>query len=135
MPIYYKFKKKVIEDALLTSNVKLVFLKNSYIPDLTHQFKSDLGNNEIVDSGYPAGGIAIGGKIVNQVGSKIYFDGNDLSITIAGNVSTKYAALYIDTGTPSTSPLIAFYEFDPERVTVNSSLTFKVNDLGFLEFF
>lgn len=119
--------------SLLADTLKLALVKNSYIYDINHEFFSSVGASEIVDSGYTHGGTALSNKAVNQEVNKIYFDADDLAWTIAGTVSIKYALLYKDTGIAATSPLITVFEFDPERVVVNSTITFKVNNKGFLE--
>lgn len=49
---------------LTTDTWKLMLLTNGYTPDTSgtgHQFKSDLGANEVSGAGYTAGGITLGG--------------------------------------------------------------------------
>lgn len=135
MPNFYKFKKKLLEGniPLVTGTVKLALVRNSYILDLSHEFFDAIGANEIVDAGYTAGGQALANKIINQVVNKFYYKADNLVWTFTGNVSIKRAILYLDLGSAATSPLIASYEADPERVVVNSTYTFKPDPLGFLE--
>jgi hypothetical protein len=135
MPNYYKFKKKVLQGSipLETGNIKLALVTNAYILDLNHEFFSDLGATQIVDAGYTAGGKALLNKVINEVVNKMYLDADDPTWVFVGNVAIAKAILYLDTGVPSTSPLLSVYIADPEKVVVNSTYTFKINTLGLLE--
>jgi len=135
MPNYYKFKKKLLEGniALLTDVIKVALVRNTYAVDPNHEFFSSVSGHQVVDAGYAAGGSPLTGKAINQVVNKVYFDAVDLQWTIAANINVKYIIVYKDTTVPGTSPLIAYFELDPERAVVTSTITLKLAELGLLE--
>jgi len=88
-----------------------------------HEFQDDI-TNEASGSGYTAGGTGINNKsvTVDTANDLAYFDGdntfwNNVSITFRGVV------LYKDTGTPSTSPLICFLDYEEGLEFTNDDLT------------
>lgn len=67
--------------------------------------------------GYTAGGITLTSKTVTYTAgtNTLSLDAADLSLT--GNpLGARYAVIYKDTGTPSTSPLLGYVDFDDDKV-------------------
>jgi hypothetical protein len=94
-----------------TDTIKLMLLTNSASPDPdTHDFINDLDTNEVTPGGnYSAGGLTLGSKTVSAITNGAKFDAADATLAQhASNPATvRKAALYKDTGTPATSPIIA----------------------------
>jgi hypothetical protein len=105
--IYPKYKKKLMSGGanvnLLTGNVKLALVDlGAYAYDALHEFLSDI----------PAGArIGLSGnlssKAVSDAGA--FTSANNRWDAITGT-SVEALAMYVDTGTPATSPLVAFWD-------------------------
>lgn len=103
-----------------SGTVKAALMTTSYTFDETDAFFSDL-TGEASGTGYTSGGQAIDGLTVTQNDAA---DGADLDFTdeVFSNITVTNVnayVLYYDTGTPSTSELIAYVEFtgDPQSIT------------------
>lgn len=91
---------------------KIALFTESYTPDVnTQENFSDISANESTGSGYTQGGLVVGNILVtkdnanyraNITGDNVLFDNVTLSY--------RYAVLYKDSGTPTTSPLIKVYD-------------------------
>lgn len=95
---------------LLNDTIKYALLGTGYTFSAAHEYWDDVSTNEVSSTNYTAGGQALGGKTVTLVSGAVEFDANDL---VWGGVtfSARYGILYKDTGTASTSTLIAYYDF------------------------
>jgi hypothetical protein len=102
----------------LTSDTwKIMLLKNTYVPDTSgtgHQFKSDLGANEITGAGYTAGGITLAGLALTwdpTVGRWLWTTTTTPEWTGA-SFTAYYAAVYDSTpSTDATRPLATLINF------------------------
>jgi len=96
---------------LVADNIKLLFYSGSF--SSSHEFVSDLtGASIIARSGNLAGKTVTGGV----------FDANDLTVTAVSGSAFTHVILYDDTGTDSTSRLIAIFDistFTPNGGDVN----------------
>jgi hypothetical protein len=111
--------------------IKVALCTSSYAPDQdTHEFYSDV-TNQVTGAGYTAGGATLSSKSVN------YDSASNVTSLRAGATSwtnatftTRYAVVYKDTGTGSTSPLIGYVDFGGDE-TVSSgtfTITWDVTD-------
>jgi hypothetical protein len=138
--IYNKAKKKFMDAgiALAADTIKIALLTNSYTPNIdTDEFWSDISANEAVASGYTAGGIALGSKLVtvDTVNDKSVFDAADTAITLAATITYRYAVIYKSTGTAGTSPLIYVHDFGAGGVVAPAgTLTLQYNASGIINF-
>jgi hypothetical protein len=86
----------------LSDNIKMALISNAYTPNLTlHQYWSDISSNvvgtpQLLSSKSTSGGVANCANVT--------------FLAVAGGSTVSYLALYKDTGTPSTSPLIGLYD-------------------------
>lgn len=115
-----------------TDTIKVMLTTSSYTPNQdTHDFKDDI-TNEVSSSGYTAGGAALANKTVTQddTNNLAKFDADDLTWTSV-TFSARYAVLYKDTGTASTSPLIALIDFgsDQSPSAANFTITWSANGI------
>ena len=110
------------------STLKVALVTSSYTPDQTnHDFWNDASANEVSGTNYTAGGIALGTKVVSTTGHVTTFTAASITWTQsgAGFVTARYAILYNDTGTSSTSALVAFADLTVNRGNVTGDLTFQ----------
>lgn len=105
--IYPKFKKAAISGGansnLLTGAVKLVMVDSgAYTYDDAHQFLSDIPSGARIGT---TGNLS--SKAVSDLAAFTSANGRADGITGA---SVEMLAMYIDTGNPATSPLVAFFD-------------------------
>ena len=101
-----------------TTVIKAMLVTVDYTPNIdTHVFKSDV-TNEAVGTGYTAGGQAIVNRTItiNNTLDLAVYDGDDLQWTPA-TITARGAVLYKDTGVAGTSPLIAYIDFNVDKVS------------------
>jgi hypothetical protein len=116
--VYGLFAKGQINGAhpvdLDTDTLKVALLTSTYAPNLdTDEFYSNLTNELANGSGYVTGGLALTTKVVgyDTGGNFAYLDADDSTWTFVGTKTFRYAVLYKDTGTGSTSPLVLLIDF------------------------
>jgi hypothetical protein len=107
------------------TTVKVSLHTASYTPNYdTHEFFSDL-TNEVTGTGYSAGGKALTTKAVTLDATGHYgiFGADNVSWTSATISNIRYAAVYVDTGSPSTSPLLCLIDFGGNQSISSGSFT------------
>lgn len=95
-----------------SDTIKVALCSSSYTPDQdAHDFFDDV-TNEISGTGYTAGGKTITSPTAAYDSSTnvIKLDAADTSWATA-TFTARYAIVYKDIGTPSTSPLIGYVDF------------------------
>ncbi len=106
--------------------IKVALLGAGYTIDQdNHVFFSDVSTNEITGTGYTAGGVALGTK------STAYGAATNTVRLIAANtswgpgasLSARYAVVYKDTGTGTTSPLMGYVDFGGLQTVSSGTLT------------
>jgi hypothetical protein len=99
----YDLARKAFLDgsiAMLTDNIKAVLVDSA-------DYTLDLANHDFLDD-IPAGArVATSGNLANKTTTAGVFDADDITITGVYGDQFEYIILYKDTGTASTSPLIA----------------------------
>ena len=126
--IYNSYKDKLIEGniAYLTDTIKVALVTSSYTPDQdSHDFFDDV-TNEVVGTGYTAGGATLGSKTSTQdnTNNRGVADAADTTWS-ASTLTARGAVIYKSTGVASTSPLMAYIDFGQNYVT--SGGTFQIN--------
>lgn len=126
--IYNKGKTKILNAGidLLSDTIKCALVTSSYTPDKdAHVFFDDI-TNEVSGTGYTAGGKALANKAINQddTNNRAEFDADDVIWTVS-TLTARAAVLYKDTGTDSTSPLIAYIDFDTDYTTSGTDFTIE----------
>lgn len=110
----------------VSDSIKVMLASSSYVPDQdAHDFVNDV-TNEISGTGYTAGGAALGSKTVTYVGAsnQLQLDASDSQWTSA-TFTARYAVIYKDTGTASTSPLIAYVDFGADQSVSSGAFTIQ----------
>jgi hypothetical protein len=129
--IYNKYKQSLLQ-ALTTGVVKVALLSDAYVPNQAHEFFSDVSAQEVIGTGYAAGGQVLTGKTLTEINSLFKFDADNPVWAITGSMSARYAVFYIDTGVPGTSRLLSFFKFPVLRTTINNNFTLEIPDTGIL---
>lgn len=114
----------------LTDTIKCALVLAAYTPNLaTHDFWDDVTNELAAGNGYATGGATLGSKTVAVAGGNADYDAADPTWTFTADKTFRYAVIYKDTGTASTSPLMWLIDFGADR-TENSVFTITFNAAG-----
>jgi len=102
--IYPKFKEQALQGGvnLSSGNIKALLVDLAdYTYSAAHEFLSDVA---------VAGRVASSANLASKTFTNGIFDSADPSFATVTGDQSEALILYIDTGTPSTSRLIAFYD-------------------------
>lgn len=102
------------EQAVLAlGTLKMMFVDAAHTPNQdTETYISDVSANEAAGTSYTAGGLTLTTVTVSldAATNTVTVDADD--ITTAGlSVSARWGYVYVDTGTPATSPIRAYTDF------------------------
>jgi hypothetical protein len=117
-----------------TDTIKVALCTSSYVPDQdAHDFFNDI-TNEITGTGYTAGGATLGSKSVAYTGGSntLSLDAADTQWTTA-SFTARYAIVYKDTGTSSTSPLLGYLDFGADQTVSSGTFTIQWHADGVLK--
>ena len=133
--IYNSFKKKIMDGSidLDTDTIKVALVTSTYTPDQdTHDFFDDV-TNEVVGTGYTAGGASLANKAVtaDNTDNEGVFDADDVAWTTS-TITARGAVIYKSTGTASTSPLICYLDFGSDKISTAGTFTISWNAEGIL---
>jgi hypothetical protein len=116
----------------LTDTIKVSLHTASYTPNAaTHDFYNDVTNELGSGNGYTTGGEALASKTVGSVALGT-IDAADVTWTFTASKTFRYAVVYKDTGTASTSPLICYVDFGAD-ITVAVPFTLQWNASGIVD--
>lgn len=122
--------------AAIAGTLKMAIVTGSYTPDQNaHDFWNDVSANEVSGTGYTAGGNALATPTWTMSGAGLgTFDASDpatWSQNGAGFSNGRRAIIYYDTGTASTSTLVAYSDnFGADTGNVAGDLTITLNASG-----
>lgn len=120
---------------LVGGTVKVVLLSSTYTPNFdTHEFRSDLTNELSTANGYTVGGQTIANRAAGTYDSTndrtpITAD-NTVWTATSGGITARYAAVFRDTGTAATSPLIALVDFGADVTATSGAFTLDWDNTG-----
>ena len=123
------FNKEVDYEA---DTIKLMLLSSSATPNVdTHVYLADVEGDEVSGTGYVAGGETLTGKTIsyNSGTDTTSFDADDVTWS-SSTITARYGILYVDTGDSSTSPIIAYMDFDAEKSSSSGDFTVQFNASG-----
>lgn len=120
-----------------TDQIYLMFVTNSYVPNQnTHDFRDDLGANEVSGTGYTAGGQQLDNITVTMDGSgnvKVDTDDETFLQNAAGFTNARYAIVYKRLGgAASADRLIAYGNLASDKGTVAGDLIIQQDAAGFI---
>lgn len=111
-----------------TGTLKGAFMATSYTQNKeTHQFWSDISAS--IASGTTVRTLAGAAVTVDTVNDRVEIDFNNVTETPVTAATDKFV-IFMDTGTPATSPLIACATISPTLNPVSGTLTLTVNAEG-----
>jgi hypothetical protein len=123
--------------AAISGTLKCAIVTGSYTPDQNlHDFWNDANANEVSGSNYTAGGNACASPTwTGPDGSGVLtFDASNPAAWLqhaSGFSNGRRAILYYDTGTPSTSRLVAYTnDFGADSGNVSGDFSVEINALG-----
>lgn len=111
----------------------MALVTSSYTPNQdTHDFFDDV-TNEVSGTGYTAGGATLGSQAVTQddTDNEGVFDAADVTWSNS-TITARGAVLYKSTGTASTSPLIAYFDFTEDKSSSSGDFTISWNAEGII---
>lgn len=127
---------KLALNALIGSGaVKMMFVDAAHTPDQdVNDYINDVSANESAGTSYTTGGITLTVTVALDTATNTTTVNAD-DITTAGlSVSARWGYVYVDTGTPSTSPILAYTDFS-EGVGGNVTVTgYQFDAAGILAF-
>lgn len=140
--IFYNFKEALFDPTaaggaidLEGDTIKVMLITSTLAPAVaTHDYIDDLNANEVSGTNYVAGGADLGTDTVTESSGTVTYDADDVTWAqhASGFSNARYAVLYKDTGTASTSPLIAYHDFGSDKGNVSGSLTLEMDASGIL---
>ena len=114
---------------LAADTIKVALCTSSYTPDQdAHDYFDDI-TNEVEGTGYTAGGEELSNKSQNAASGTYTFDADD-TVWSSSTFTARYAIIYKDTGTASTSPLIGYVNFGADVSPTASDMTIQWNASG-----
>lgn len=119
--LYTWLTEKLLTDgigSLSGATVKVMLVDDTYVPDQdAHEYIDDI-TGEISGTGYTAGGATIGSKTVTKDDSnnRSVFDAADASWPNS-TLTARRGIMYVDTGNPATSPVLACIDFGSNQST------------------
>jgi hypothetical protein len=125
--MYGKFLEKTFngEVNLYTGVIKVMLLTSSAtLNQDTDDYINDVSANEVSGAGYSAGGATVTGATPTYTAGTNTFalEANNVSWA-SSTITARYMVVYIDTGNPATSPVIAYSDFGGDQSTVDGTFT------------
>jgi hypothetical protein len=118
----------------LTDTFKVCLLPSTYTPNIdTQQYYSDISPYECPETGnYTAGGATLVNKtLTNDItNDRAVFDADDPSWSNLTQADIRYAVLYKDTGSPSTSVLLICWDFGATQSPSGVTFTLPIPAAG-----
>jgi len=118
--IYNEYKKKIGVIAWDSAVIRVMLVDNTYTLDIdAHSNKDDIDSLsvELADgNGYTTDGALVANKSITRDDANDWskFDADDVTRG-ASTLTARGAIVYLDTGTPSTSTLIAYVDFVTDK--------------------
>lgn len=133
--IYNSYKLKLMDAStkidLSANTIKVALVTSTYSPSAdNHDFFNDI-TNEVVGTGYTAGGATLASKTTTQdnTDDEAVFDAADVTWTTS-SITARAAILYEYTGVTSTSPLIAYIDFGADKTSDGGTFQITFNAEG-----
>lgn len=121
--LYNSFKGKIGDGSISwpTASVKVALVTSAYVPDIdTHTTFATHVTNEVVATGYTAGGIALANKTVtvDTVNDLAKYDADDITWP-SSTITARAAVIYEAT----SGHLIAYIDFVTDQVSTGGNFT------------
>ena len=133
--VYNSFKQFLLKgDVDLDQPCNVALVTSSYSPNIdTHDYYNDITNEVSAGGGYTTGGITLSSTtvILNTTNDRAEFDAADITWS-SSTITARGAVLYRNTGTPATSPLIAYFDFASDQSSSSGNFSITWNSAGLL---
>ena len=134
--IYNAFKKNLFNGSidLDTNTFKCMLVTSAYVPDQdAHEFRSSV-TNEVVGTGYTAGGVTLTTKVISQdnTNNRAEWDFDD-PVWASSTITARGAVIYKDTGNAATDLLVAYIDFGSDKSSSAGEFRLTINSEGFLQ--
>lgn len=109
--------KKMITTTLALGTPKAMMVKAAYALDQdAHDFINDVSANEATGTGVSAGGVTLSSvtTTIDSATNTVKLDAADIT---GINATFCYVVVYVDTGTPSTSPVLSITDLSEGTAT------------------
>lgn len=114
--------------------IKVMLCTSAYTPNQdTHRYKSSV-TNEVVGTGYTAGGATLGSTVVAYTAgtNTCNFDGAD-TVWPSSTITARYAVVYDSTpGSDATRPLICWIDFGADVSSSGGNFSIAWDALGII---
>lgn len=129
--IFNALKKKY---DITTDTVKVMICTNAYVLNKnTHDFRDDI-TNEVVATGYTAGGVTLTNVTLTVNSSnEIVLDGDDVEWNISGTMVARYAIIYVSLGSAATDVLVGYVDFGADVTAIDGKFKITWNSAGILK--
>lgn len=110
-----------------SNSFKVMLVTASYVPDRdTHNFRSDV-TNELVGTGYAAGGKAITATVSrDDANGRTNVTFSDVDWPVATFAAVRAAVIYVSRGGLATADeLVAYVDFGADKAVTGDTFTFK----------
>lgn len=118
---------------LQVDDIKVMLVTSTYVQDIDlHNFRDDI-TNEVVGTGYVAGGQSLAGLVVAQdnVNDRATVDATD-NQWAGSTITARGAVIYKNVGTPATDPLVGYLDFGGDIVSDNGNFDINWNAIGWM---
>ena len=132
--VYGSFPAKALNKEIDwdTDVIKVALATNAYTPAQdTHDYFNDI-TNEVVGTGYTAGGATLASKtnVYTSGTNTLALDAADVSWTTS-TITARYAIIYDATpGTAATNPLIAYVDFGADVTSTAGTFSITWDSAG-----
>ena len=119
-----------------TDSIRVMLLDNTLEPDQdVDDYIDDVSANEVAGTGYTAEGELLAAKTITYTGAtnKFMLDNTADTVWTTSTITARYAVIYVDSGTPSTSALIAYVDFGADVSSSAGSFTITWAAAGIVE--
>ena len=114
-------------DDTTADRFKIMLVTSAYTPDFgAHDFKADV-TNEVVGTGYTAGGESLTSVTLTQAAGVITFDAADVTWT-SSTITARAAVIYDDS--LASDPLICYIDFGSDQSSSSGDFQISFNASG-----
>lgn len=114
-----------------SDTVKVLLCTSTYTPNQdTHDYVDTDITNELTGGGYAR--VTLTGKTVTYDGASntLTLDCDNVLFPALTAANVRYAVFFIDTGTPATSPLLCYWDFESNLAPSAQDLTLTISASG-----
>lgn len=136
IPNYAKYHLFRGELALHADSIKAMLLTDIHTTDVdTQHYVSDINSNEVSGTNYTAGGKAISSQAVtvDHANNAAVFDADNITWLNVTLSNVRYLALYKDTGSQASSPVIRIIDLGKTYNLSAVDLTIEFNASGIIK--